>query len=109
MRAGFSTLRTELRQLLVIPSLAPHPVHPNGQVQTDDVRRFGFEIRIVAGHIPFQPRRFQSSLSQNPLYGGLAEPQLVGQFPAGPVGAAVPGLLLYSPDHPGLHRRCSRI
>jgi hypothetical protein len=28
------------------------------QVQTDDVRRFGFEIRIVAGHIPLQQVRF---------------------------------------------------
>ena len=63
------------------------------------------KIRIVAGPIPFQSVRFQLGLSQNPLYGGLAEPQLVGQFPAGPVRAAVRWLLLHSPDHAGLHLR----
>src|SRR6202022_2427340 len=31
MRGEFSTLRTELFQLLVIPSLAHHPVHPNAE------------------------------------------------------------------------------
>src|SRR5271157_5027636 len=29
--SGLSRVRTELFQLLVIPSLAPHPVHANGQ------------------------------------------------------------------------------
>src|SRR5271157_663177 len=29
--SGLSRVRTELFQLLVIPSLAPHPVHPNGE------------------------------------------------------------------------------
>jgi hypothetical protein len=29
MRGEFSTLRTELLQLLVLPSLAPHPVQAN--------------------------------------------------------------------------------
>jgi len=29
--SGLSRVRTELFQLLVIPSLAPHPVHPNRQ------------------------------------------------------------------------------
>src|SRR5512143_1264064 len=31
MRGEFSTLRTELCKLLVVPSLAPHPVQPNGE------------------------------------------------------------------------------
>jgi hypothetical protein len=29
--SGLSRVRTELRYLLVIPTLAPHPVHPNGE------------------------------------------------------------------------------
>jgi hypothetical protein len=78
------------------------------QVQTDDIGRFGFEIRIVANPIRFPPMRFQLGLGQNPRDGGLAESQRVGQFPAGPVGAAVLGLLLHSPDHSCLHRRRSR-
>src|SRR6202167_4046504 len=59
------------------------------QVQTDDVSRFVFKIRIVIGHIPFQSMRFQLRLRQNPLHRGLAEAQLTRQFPAGPVRAAV--------------------
>src|SRR5215813_8336376 len=77
------------------------------QVQTDDVSRLGLKIRIVAGHIPFQSVGFQLGLGQNSLHRGLAERQLLGQFPAGPVRAAVRRLLLRSPDHAGLHlRRC---
>jgi hypothetical protein len=77
------------------------------QVQTDNVSRFAFEIRIVAGHIPFQSVRFQLGLGQNSLHRGLAERQLARQFTAGPVRAAVPWLLQHSPDHAGLHlRRC---
>jgi hypothetical protein len=77
------------------------------QVQTDDVRRFAFKIRIVTGHIPFQSVRFQLRLRQDPLHRGLAETQLARQFPAGPVRTAVLRLLLHSPDHAGLHlRRC---
>ena len=76
------------------------------QVQSDDVRRLGFEIRIVAGPIPFQSMRFQLRLGQNPLHRGFAETLLVRQFSAGPVGAAVSRFLLQSPDHPRLH--CGR-
>ena len=72
------------------------------QVQTDDVSRFVFKIRIIAGHVPFQSVRFQLRLRQNPLHRGLAEAQLARQFPAGPVRAAVPWFLLHSPDHVGL-------
>ena len=75
------------------------------QVQTDDVSRLGLKIRIVAGHIPFQSVGFQLGLGQNSLHRGLAERQLLGQFPAGPVRAAVRRLLLRSPDHAGLHLR----
>src|SRR5207244_8240466 len=32
------------------------------QVQTDDVRRFRFEVRIIAGQVAFQAVRFQSGL-----------------------------------------------
>src|SRR5258706_5396018 len=29
--SGPSRVRTELRHLFIVPSLAPHPVHPNGE------------------------------------------------------------------------------
>src|SRR6266481_5625670 len=29
--SGLSRVRTELRHLLIVPSLAPHPVHANGE------------------------------------------------------------------------------
>jgi hypothetical protein len=47
MRAGFSTLRTELSQLLIIPSLAPHPVEANGE----------FPRHRDLGDLPSSPHR----------------------------------------------------
>jgi hypothetical protein len=74
------------------------------QVEADNIRCFALEVRIVAGQIVLQTVWLQARLGQNPLHGRLAHAQLAGQFPAGPVGAAVVRFLLYSPHHTRLHR-----
>ena len=75
------------------------------QVQTDDVRRFRFEVRIIAGQVAFQAVRFQSGLHQDALHRRLAHPQLARQFTARPVRASIARLLLHAPHHARLHRR----
>jgi hypothetical protein len=36
-------------------------------VQANNVRRFGFEIRIIAGHVALQSMRSDIGLGENPL------------------------------------------
>ncbi len=52
------------------------------QVQTDDVRRFGFKVGIVTGQVVLQAVRLQAGLRENALYRRLAHSQLAGQFTA---------------------------
>lgn len=50
------------------------------QVQPDDVSRFGFEIRIVAGHVPLQTMRLQARFFPDPMHSILADAQFSSQF-----------------------------
>jgi hypothetical protein len=59
------------------------------QVQPDDIRRFGFEIRIVAGHIPLQTMRLQTGFFPNAMHSILADAQFGSQFAAAPVCSTV--------------------
>ena len=46
------------------------------QVQTDDVGRFRFEIRIVAGQVTLDPMRFQARLFPHPMHQVFADAQM---------------------------------
>jgi len=59
------------------------------QVQPDDVSRFGFEIRIVAGHIPLQTMRLQTGFFPDAVHSILADTQFSSQFAAAPVCGTV--------------------
>ena len=71
------------------------------QIESDDVGRLGFELRIVAGHVAFQSVRLQSRLSPDAMYGVFADAQRRGQFAATPVSGAVAWLLAGGRQNPG--------
>jgi hypothetical protein len=50
------------------------------QVQPDNVSGFGFEIRIVAGHVALQAVRLQASLFPHPTHSVLADAQCCGKL-----------------------------
>jgi len=43
------------------------------QIQSDDVSRFGFEVWIIAGHVPLQPIRFQPDFLPDAMHCILAD------------------------------------
>ena len=45
------------------------------QIQADDIGGFGLEVRIVAGHVAFQPMRLQAGFFPDPMYGVFADAQ----------------------------------
>jgi|GEM_PF-4604624 len=63
----------------------------------------GFEIRIVARHVPLQPMRLQPRLRQDAMHAGFAYTNC-GQLANRPVGAAINRLRLYRPVRLGLRR-----
>jgi hypothetical protein len=75
------------------------------QVQPDDVSRFRFEFRIVAGHVTLQAMRLQASLSPHPMHGVLADAQGCGQLAATPVRGTVLRLFTGSRQNPGSQLR----
>src|SRR4029077_6793312 len=75
------------------------------QIEPDDVSGFGFEIRVIAGHVTFQAVRLQASLSPYAMDSVLAEAQSRGEFPATPVGRAIPGPFPGSRKNPGSQYR----
>ena len=75
------------------------------QVQPDNVSRFGFEIRIVAGQVALQAVRLQASLSPHPMHSVLADAQRCGKLAATPVRGTVLRLSAGSRENPGSQLR----
>jgi hypothetical protein len=70
-------------------------------VQPDIVRRFGFEIRIVADHVALQTVWLQPSLSPHPMHSVLADAQRCGKLAATSVRGTVLRLFAASRENPG--------
>ena len=59
------------------------------EIKPDDIGNFGFKVRIVAGHIAFEPMRLQSSFSPGPMDGVFAHSQDRSQLAATPVRRSI--------------------
>ena len=59
------------------------------QVQPNDIGGFGFEVRIVAGHVAFQTMRFQAGFLPGAMHGIFADTQDRSQLAATPVRRAI--------------------
>ena len=75
------------------------------QVQPDNVRRFDFEIRIVAGHVTLQAVWLQASLCPHPMHSVLADAQSCGKLATTPVRGTVLRLFAGSRENPGSQAR----
>ena len=75
------------------------------QVQPDNVSGFGFEIRIVAGHVALQAVRLQAGLFPHPMHCVLADAQRCGKLATTPVSGTVLRLLAGSRENPGSQLR----
>ena len=75
------------------------------KVQPDNVRGFGFEIRIVAGHVALQAVRLQAGLFPHPRHSVLADAQCCGKLATTPVSGTVLRLLAGSRENPGSQLR----
>jgi hypothetical protein len=58
------------------------------QIQPDNVCGFGFDLRIIAGHVAFPAMRLQTSLFPYAMGSVLADAQCRGELPATLVGRA---------------------
>ena len=67
------------------------------QIQTDDIGRLGFKIRIVGSHVAFEPMRSQSMLSPHAGNHHVRDVQLGPQFARAPVRRPITGLTLHAP------------
>ena len=56
------------------------------QVQPDDVRGLFLKVRIVRGHVAFDPMRLEPVLAPHPGHHHVAHVQMRGQFARAPVG-----------------------
>ena len=59
--------------------------------RSEDVGRFGFELRIVARHVAFEAVRLEARFLPNSMHGVFADTQQGGQFAATPVRGPVAG------------------
>ena len=59
------------------------------------------KVRIVAGHIAFQPMRLQASLFPDPMHGVFADAQGCGKLATTPVSGTILRLLAGSRENPG--------
>src|SRR3982750_769816 len=78
------------------------------EIKANDVGGLLLKLRIIAGHVSFEPMWFELGLCQYPLHSGLTQPQRAGQFPTRPVSTAVDGFLLSAWKNASLHGRCGR-
>ena len=65
----------------------------------------GFEIRIVAGHIPLQTMRLQSGLFPHPMHSILADAQHGSELTTAPVRGTILGSLAGGCKNPGSQLR----
>ncbi len=61
------------------------------QIQADNVGRFAFELRIVAGQVTLQAMGFEPGFFPDPMHRVFADTQGGCQFPATPMGGTVAG------------------
>lgn len=59
------------------------------KIESDDVGCLALKLRIIAGHIAFQPVRLQASLFPDAMHGVLTDIQRRRQFAATPVRGAI--------------------
>src|SRR5947199_357216 len=78
------------------------------EIESNDVGGLLLKLRVIAGHVSFEPMWFELGLCQYPLHGGLTQPQRPGQFPTRPVSTAVGWFLLSASKNSSLHGRCGR-
>jgi hypothetical protein len=75
------------------------------QIQADNVGRFAFELRIIAGQVTLQTIGFQASFFLDPMHCILADSQCGRQFAATPMRGTVAGFLAGSRRNPGSQSR----
>src|SRR5260370_39487261 len=75
------------------------------QGHPDNVSGFGFEIRIVAGHVALKAVRLQAGLFPHPMHSVLADAQGCGKLATTPVSGTVLRLLAGSREDPGSQPR----
>lgn len=75
------------------------------QIQADNVGRFAFELRIVAGQVTLQAMGFEASFFPEPMHSVLADSQRGRQFAATPMRGTVAGLLAGGRQNPSPQSR----
>ena len=76
-----------------------------GAAQADNVGRFAFELRLVAGRVTLQAVGFQASFFPDPMHSVLADSQRCRQFAATPMRGSVAGLLAGGGQNPSPQSR----
>jgi hypothetical protein len=75
------------------------------QIQTDDVCRFGLEVRIVGGHVALDPMGLQSMFAPDSRDHHVRDVQRLGKLARAPLGGPVCGFTLHGPlQDPRLQR-----
>src|SRR5262249_13389952 len=67
------------------------------QIQPNDVRRLGLEVRVVGGHVAVEPLRLQTVLGPDPRYHHVADSKLGPELACAPLSRAVWGFALERP------------
>jgi len=75
------------------------------QIQAENVGRFAFELRIVAGQITFQTMGFETGFGPDPMHGVFAHAQCRRKFATAPMRGAIARFLAGGGQNPGPQRR----
>ena len=59
------------------------------EVETDDIGRFAFKVRVVAGFVCAQALRLESSLRPHACHAHMSRAKLMGKFPSTPLSRAI--------------------
>jgi hypothetical protein len=70
------------------------------QIQADNVGRFAFELRIVAGQVTLQAVGFETGFFPDPMHHVFADTQRGRQLAATPMGGSVAGFLAGGRQNP---------
>ena len=77
------------------------------QIQADNIGGFGLKVRIIRGHVAFQPMRPQGMLAPHPCHHHVTDVQAGREFARAPLGRAITRLALHAPlQNARLQRRC---
>src|ERR1700730_9434120 len=75
------------------------------KIETNNVGRLGFKLRIIAGHIALQTVRLQASVFPYAMYGVLTHAKRCRQFAATPMRGTIARLLASGCQNPGPQSR----